>query len=90
MRFVKPIDHELLRDIAGRFSRVVTVEDNTVMGGFGSAVAEALAAQGVVIAVLHLGLPDRFIDHGDPAKLLSSVGLDAAGIQQAIRNVISE
>jgi 1-deoxy-D-xylulose-5-phosphate synthase len=58
----------------------VTVEEGCIMGGAGAAVAEALAAEGIVKPVLMLGLPDQFIDHGDPAKLLASVGLDAAGI----------
>ncbi len=60
------------------------------MGGAGSAVCEALAGLGLEKRTLLLGLPDRFIDHGDPAKLLSSVGLDAEGIQKAIRSVIAE
>jgi 1-deoxy-D-xylulose-5-phosphate synthase len=63
----------------------VTVEEGCIMGGAGSAVAEALAAAGIVKPLLHLGLPDRFIDHGDPALLLASVGLDANGIGKSIR-----
>jgi 1-deoxy-D-xylulose-5-phosphate synthase len=90
MRFVKPLDTELVRQLAANHELVVTVEEHQVMGGAGSAVCETLNALGIERRVLLLGLPDRFIDHGDPAKLLSSVGLDAAGIQQAIRNVISE
>jgi 1-deoxy-D-xylulose-5-phosphate synthase len=62
----------------------VTVEEGCIMGGAGAAVAEALAAEGIVKPVLMLGLPDQFIDHGDPAKLLASVGLDAAGITASI------
>jgi len=90
MRFVKPLDLELVRQLAASHELLVTVEEHQVMGGAGSAVCEALNGLGLERRVLLLGLPDRFIDHGDPAKLLSSVGLDAAGIQQAIRNVISE
>jgi len=90
MRFVKPLDLELVRQLAANHELVVTVEEHQVMGGAGSAVCEALNALGIERRVLLLGLPDRFIDHGDPAKLLSSVGLDAAGIQKAIRNVIPE
>ena len=90
MRFVKPLDIELVRQLAANHELMVTVEEHQVMGGAGSAVCEALNGLGIERRVLLLGLPDRFIDHGDPAKLLSSVGLDAAGIQQAIRNVISE
>ena len=90
MRFVKPLDFELVRQLAASHELVVTVEEHQVMGGAGSAVCEALNALGTERRVLLLGLPDRFIDHGDPARLLSSVGLDAAGIQQAIRKAISE
>jgi 1-deoxy-D-xylulose-5-phosphate synthase len=63
---------------------VVTLEENVVMGGAGSAVAESLAAAGVTVPVLMLGLPDRFVDHGDQSILLASVGLDRAGILAAI------
>ncbi|MEO7402155.1 MAG: transketolase C-terminal domain-containing protein, partial [Burkholderiales bacterium] len=85
MRFLKPIDEALLADIARRHELVVTVEENVVMGGAGSACAEALAAAGLAPAMLHLGLPDRFIDHGDSAQLLAGAGLDAAGIAAAVR-----
>jgi 1-deoxy-D-xylulose-5-phosphate synthase len=90
MRFVKPLDEDLVRQLAADHELLVTVEEHQVMGGSGSAVCEALQALGIERRVLMLGLPDRFIDHGDPGKLLSSVGLDAAGIQKAIRNVMSE
>jgi 1-deoxy-D-xylulose-5-phosphate synthase len=85
MRFVKPLDVELVKQLARDHDYLVTVEEGCTMGGAGSAVAEALAAEGVVKPLLILGLPDRFIDHGDPALLLASVGLDAHGIGQAIR-----
>ena len=88
MRFVKPLDVALLKDIARTHELLVTVEEHQIMGGAGSAVCEALADQKK--RVLLLGLPDRFIDHGDPGRLLASVGLDASGIQQAITNVMSE
>ena len=90
MRFVKPLDRELVRELAAGHELVVTVEEHQVMGGAGSAVCEALAELGLQKRVLLLGLPDRFIDHGDPAKLLSSVGLDAEGIERAVRAVIAE
>jgi 1-deoxy-D-xylulose-5-phosphate synthase len=90
MRFVKPLDEDLVRQLAADHELLVTVEEHQIMGGSGSAVCEALQALGIERRVLMLGLPDRFIDHGDPGKLLSSVGLDAAGIQKAIRNVMSE
>ncbi|MDD5387792.1 MAG: 1-deoxy-D-xylulose-5-phosphate synthase [Gallionellaceae bacterium] len=85
MRFVKPLDRELLRQLAESHSRLVTVEENAVMGGAGSAVAEAFAEMGITIPLLHLGLPDRFVEHGDPAVLLARCGLDAAGIEHGIR-----
>jgi len=90
MRFVKPLDLGLLRRLAETHELLVTVEEHQVMGGAGSAVCEALADMGLDRRVLLLGLPDRFIDHGDPAALLASVGLDAAGIVKSIRGVIPE
>ncbi len=85
MRFVKPLDEDLVFALARSHELLVTVEEHQIMGGAGSAVAEALAAHAVSVPLLHLGLPDRFIDHGDPALLLGSVGLDKAGIAAAIR-----
>jgi 1-deoxy-D-xylulose-5-phosphate synthase len=85
MRFVKPLDADLAAELAGTHGLVVTVEENAVSGGAGSAVAEALAARAIATPLLQLGLPDRFIDHGDQAQLLASVGLDRAGIAAAVR-----
>ncbi|MGH8853080.1 MAG: 1-deoxy-D-xylulose-5-phosphate synthase [Telluria sp.] len=85
MRFVKPLDVELVKRLAQEHDAFVTVEEGCVMGGAGSAVAEALAAEGLVKPMLMLGLPDKFIDQGDPAALLASVGLDAKGIAASIR-----
>jgi 1-deoxy-D-xylulose-5-phosphate synthase len=85
MRFVKPLDIELVKQLAQTHDALVTVEEGAVMGGAGSAVAEALAEAGIVKPILHLGLPDRFIDHGDAAQLLAACGLDAKGIAAAIR-----
>jgi 1-deoxy-D-xylulose-5-phosphate synthase len=84
MRWAKPLDTELLLEIASQHEALVTVEDGAVMGGAGSAVGEALAAAGVVKALMHLGLPDAFIEHGDPAKLMALQGLDAAGIRASV------
>jgi 1-deoxy-D-xylulose-5-phosphate synthase len=84
MRWAKPLDTELLLQVARNHAAIVTVEDAAVMGGAGSAVQEALHAAGVVLPVLSLGLPDLFIEHGDPAKLMSMHGLDAAGIEGSI------
>jgi len=85
MRFVKPLDTELVKRLAKEHDYLVTVEEGCVMGGAGSAVMEALAAEGIAKPVLNLGLPDKFIDQGDPAALLASVGLDAKGIAASIR-----
>jgi len=85
MRFVKPLDLELLEQVARTHDAVVTVEENVIKGGAGSGCAEALAELGIVKPILHLGLPDYFVDHGDPARLLATVGLDAIGIEQSIR-----
>ena len=84
MRYVKPLDVDLVAELARDHDALVTVEDACVMGGAGSAVQEALAAAGIEIPVLALGLPDAFIEHGDPAKLMAACGLDAAGIEQSI------
>jgi 1-deoxy-D-xylulose-5-phosphate synthase len=85
MRWVKPLDTDLLLHIAMTHDHLVTVEEGSVMGGAGSAVSEALNAAGLTKALLQLGLPDHFIDHGDPSKLLAMQGLDAAGIEASIR-----
>lgn len=85
MRFVKPIDVELILEMASKHEGLVTIEEGCVMGGAGSAVAETLVQAGVVLPLLQLGLPDRFIDHGDQNALLADVGLDAAGIERSIR-----
>ena len=85
MRFVKPLDVELVKRLAKDHELLVTVEEGCIMGGAGAAVAEALAAEGLAKQMLMLGLPDKFIDQGDPAALLASVGLDAKGIAASIR-----
>ena len=85
MRWAKPLDTELLLQIAADHAMLVTVEEGCIMGGAGSAVLEALAAADLARPVLQLGLPDSFIEHGDPGKLLSGLGLDAAGIEASIR-----
>ncbi len=85
MRWAKPLDLELLYKVASEHEAIVTVEEGAIAGGAGSAVLEALQANGVGLPVLNLGLPDRFIEHGDPAKLLSMLGLDAQGIEARTR-----
>ncbi|WP_017762305.1 1-deoxy-D-xylulose-5-phosphate synthase [Pseudacidovorax intermedius] len=84
MRWAKPLDEALLRGVAEGHEALVTIEEGAIMGGAGSAVLEALQAAGIQRSVLQLGLPDRFIEHGDPARLLAGLGLDAAGIRSAI------
>jgi 1-deoxy-D-xylulose-5-phosphate synthase len=86
MRFVKPLDTELVLAMAGEHPLgLVTLEEGSLMGGAGGAVSETLAAHAIVIPLLHLGLPDRFIDHGEQGALLAGVGLNADGIENAIR-----
>jgi 1-deoxy-D-xylulose-5-phosphate synthase len=85
MRFVKPLDQGLVLELARTHDALVTVEEGCVMGGAGSAVGECLAAADVQRPLLQLGLPDVFVEHGDPATLLALCGLDAAGIERAIR-----
>jgi 1-deoxy-D-xylulose-5-phosphate synthase len=90
MRFVKPLDDALVAELGRNHDLLVTVEENVVMGGAGSAVLESLQKQGITVPVLLLGLPDRFIDHGDPALQLSSCGLDKDGILTAVRNKLAK
>jgi 1-deoxy-D-xylulose-5-phosphate synthase len=90
MRFVKPLDGELVQSLARTHSLVVTVEDNVVTGGAGSAAAEAIAAAGLAVPVLHLGLPDHFIDHGDQNQLLALAGLNKDGLLASIRKRLAE
>jgi 1-deoxy-D-xylulose-5-phosphate synthase len=84
MRFVKPLDEELVLELARTHAALVTVEDNAVAGGAGSAVAELLAGKGIQVPLLQLGLPDAFLEHASREQLLSEVGVDAAGIRAAI------
>jgi 1-deoxy-D-xylulose-5-phosphate synthase len=84
MKFIKPLDAALACELARAHDAVVTLEEGSIMGGAGSAVAEALAAAGIERPLLQLGLPDCFIEHGDPGKLLALCGLDAAGMERAI------
>ena len=85
MRFAKPLDDELVLELARSHKALVTIEEGSVAGGAGSAVGECLAAHGVAMPLLQLGLPDDFVGHGDPARLLAACGLDAGGIEESIR-----
>ena len=86
MRFVKPLDTELLQQLADSHGLLVTLEENAIMGGAGSAVNEWLLAEGIQVPVLNLGLPDIYVEHDKPNNMLAECGLDAAGIEQAIRS----
>ncbi|BCD86398.1 1-deoxy-D-xylulose-5-phosphate synthase [Pseudomonas solani] len=85
MRFVKPLDEALVRELAGSHQLLVTVEENSIMGGAGSAVSEFLARENILLPVLHLGLPDYYVEHAKPAQMLAECGLDASGIEASIR-----
>lgn len=89
MRFVKPLDHELITALAAEHELLVTVEENTIMGGAGSAVLEYLASQGGNISLLQLGLPDNFLDQGDPVEMLADCGLDKTGIIKSVKERLS-
>ena len=84
MRFIKPLDTELIDQLITTHDLLVTVEENAIMGGAGSAVSEYLATLGKTTAILHLGLPDRYIEHGKPEAMLAECGLDATGIKRSI------
>jgi len=85
MRFVKPLDEAMVREMAGSHELLVTIEENAIMGGAGSAVSECLARENILKPVLHLGLPDTYVEHAKPAQMLAECGLDEAGIEAAVR-----
>ena len=88
-RFVKPVDQAMLRDLAARMPALVTLEENTLVGGFGAAVHEELAASGVAVPALHhVGLPDRFVTHGSVGQLLEEVGLSPARVAERLRPLL--
>jgi 1-deoxy-D-xylulose-5-phosphate synthase len=88
MRFVKPLDEEIVFELAQAHDILVTVEDNVVAGGAGSAVNECLARLDVQVTILNLGLPDRFLEHGSREQLLAEAGLDAPGIIASIETLL--
>ena len=85
MRFIKPLDEAMILELAKNHDAFVTIEDNVIAGGAGTGVAECLAAHGVTLAILHLGLPDAYLEHGTREEVLSEAGLDLPGIRKAIR-----
>ena len=89
MRFVKPLDDNLVKSLAEKHDLLITVEENTIMGGAGSAIQESLTSQKIQVKVLHLGLPDSYIDQGDPAQMLTDCGLDKTGIIKSIQAALS-
>jgi 1-deoxy-D-xylulose-5-phosphate synthase len=86
IRFVKPLDEELLHEVFQRFKKVITVEDGTVVGGFGSAILEFMANHNYQAEVTILGIPDRIVEHGTPKQLYAECGYDAQAIAEAIRS----
>jgi 1-deoxy-D-xylulose-5-phosphate synthase len=84
MRFVKPLDEALVRQLAASHELLVTIEENSVMGGAGAAVSEFLARENIQQPILHLGLPDYYVEHAKPAQMLAECGLDAAGIEASV------
>ncbi|MCO7513384.1 1-deoxy-D-xylulose-5-phosphate synthase [Pseudomonas guariconensis] len=85
MRFVKPLDEALVLELAASHELLVTIEENAIMGGAGAAVGEFLAREAVLKPLLHLGLPDIYVEHAKPAQMLAECGLDAAGIEASVR-----
>ena len=86
MRFIKPLDQELILQVAARHRSMVTIEENAILGGAGSGVSEILAANGVLLPVLHVGIPDRFIEHGSRETCLAAAGLDLAGLTESVES----
>lgn len=89
MRFVKPLDEEMLHEVFGKYNKVITVEDGTIIGGFGSAILEFMNEHGYKADVRILGIPDRLVEHGAPKQLYDEIGIDANGISNAIRAMVS-
>jgi 1-deoxy-D-xylulose-5-phosphate synthase len=90
MRFVKPLDADLILDLAQSHRLLITLEENAVAGGAGSAVSELLAETGVQVSCLHLGLPDRFLNQATQQEQLAECGLDASGIRAAVRGALGD
>ena len=84
MRFVKPLDEKLVMALAARHRAIITIEENAIIGGAGSGVGELLAAEGVQLPLLHIGIPDRFVEHGSRDSCLAAAGLDHAGLSSSV------
>jgi 1-deoxy-D-xylulose-5-phosphate synthase len=89
MRFVKPLDEEMLHEVFSKYKKVITIEDGTVVGGFGSAVLEFMNEYGYKADVKIMGIPDSFVEHGSPKELYAEIGIDAAHIAEAVRGLIN-
>jgi 1-deoxy-D-xylulose-5-phosphate synthase len=89
MRFAKPLDEEMLHEVFAKFNKIITVEDGTVVGGFGSAVLEFMNTHSYKTEVKILGIPDRLVEHGSPKQLYDEIGIDANGIAAAIREMVN-
>jgi 1-deoxy-D-xylulose-5-phosphate synthase len=90
MRFVKPIDEDLLHEVFGKYKKIITIEDGTTVGGFGSAVLEFMAEHNYHAEFKMLGMPDRIVEHGEPNELYAECGYDVNGIIKTVRNLINE
>ena len=90
MRFVKPVDQELLHEVFGKFNKIITIEDGTVVGGFGSAVLEFMNEYGYKADVKIMGIPDRLVEHGSPKELYNEIGLDANAITEVLRELMKD
>jgi 1-deoxy-D-xylulose-5-phosphate synthase len=88
IRFVKPLDQALLHEVFGKFDKIVTVEDGTIVGGFGSAILEFMAEHGYKADVTIMGIPDRLVEHGTPKQLYEEIGLDANSIAEKVRELM--
>jgi 1-deoxy-D-xylulose-5-phosphate synthase len=89
MRFVKPLDEAMLHEVFSKFNKIITVEDGTIVGGFGSAILEFMNEHGYKADVKIMGIPDRLVEHGSPKQLYDEIGIDANGIAEAIREMVS-
>ncbi len=89
MRFVKPLDEKMLHEVFSKYNKIITVEDGTVLGGFGSAILEFMNAHGYKAEVKVMGIPDRLVEHGSPKQLYDEIGIDANGIARCIREMVN-
>jgi 1-deoxy-D-xylulose-5-phosphate synthase len=89
MRFVKPLDEEMLHEVFSKFNKIITVEDGTVVGGFGSAILEFMNEHGYKADVKIMGIPDRLVEHGTPKQLYDEIGIDANGIAAMLRKMVA-